>query len=51
MDFANSAEGRAIFDSYIVNDDVNQAYEELYELLKDDIAATLESQQQKVASS
>ncbi|VDN36069.1 unnamed protein product [Dibothriocephalus latus] len=38
MDFAYSQEGRNIYNLYIVNDDVDRAYEELFEYLREDIA-------------
>lgn len=42
-EFAESPEGKAIFDAYIINDDRNRAYEELYNILKSDIETTLKT--------
>nr|VZI20381.1 unnamed protein product [Spirometra erinaceieuropaei] len=38
MDFAHSPEGRRIFNLYIVNDNLDVAYEQLYDYLREDIA-------------
>uniref|UniRef100_A0A0R3X415 Guanylate kinase-like domain-containing protein n=1 Tax=Hydatigena taeniaeformis TaxID=6205 RepID=A0A0R3X415_HYDTA len=51
MEFANSSQGKLIYDAHIVNDDVEEAYEKLFEFLKDDIALTLDDERQQVAAS
>ncbi|VDM03946.1 unnamed protein product [Schistocephalus solidus] len=38
MDFAYSQEGRNIFNLYIINDNLDLAYEQLYNYLREDIA-------------
>lgn len=44
MDFAYGLEGRRIYNAYIVNDDVQTAYEKLVSILIDDIDAIVEPQ-------
>ncbi|VDL61706.1 unnamed protein product [Hymenolepis diminuta] len=51
MDFANSIQGKSIYDAYIVNDNLDTAYEKLFLLLKDDIALTLPEDERQVAAS
>ncbi|KAL5965629.1 Guanylate kinase [Taenia solium] len=51
MEFANSSQGKLIYDAHIVNDNVEEAYEKLFDLLKDDIALTLDDERQQVAAS
>lgn len=51
MDFANSPQGKSIYDAYIVNDNLDKAYETLFNLLKDDIALTLPEEERQVAAS
>ncbi|KAM3181922.1 hypothetical protein ACTXT7_013409 [Hymenolepis weldensis] len=51
IDFANSVQGKSIYDAYIVNDNLDAAYEKLFLLLKDDIALTLPEDERQVAAS
>ena len=52
IDFANSPQGKRIYDAYIVNDKLEDAYNQLFDLIKDDIALTLsESEGHQVAAS
>ncbi|KAM7534207.1 hypothetical protein Aperf_G00000113043 [Anoplocephala perfoliata] len=50
MEFAHSAQGKSIYDAYIVNDELDRAYDELFNLLKDEIALTLNSDERQVAA-
>ena len=52
IDFANSPQGKRIYDAYIVNDKIEDAYNQLLAVIKDDIALTLgEDEGQQVAAS
>lgn len=51
MEFATSSQGKRIYDAHIVNDNVEEAYAELFDFLKDDIALTLDDERQQVAAS
>ncbi|VDD78007.1 unnamed protein product [Mesocestoides corti] len=52
MEFANSPQGKRIYDMYIVNENLEDAYEKLFALLKDDIELTLGGdEEQQVAAS
>ncbi|VDO08647.1 unnamed protein product [Rodentolepis nana] len=51
MEFANSLQGKNIYDAYIVNDNLDNAYERLFNVLKDDIALTLPEDERQVATS
>lgn len=50
IDFAHSAQGKSIYDAYIVNDDLDAAYDQLFNFLKDEIALTLNSDERQVAA-